>query len=87
MWLSGAALTDTDADGNALRDDTFLILFNASWNPQPFTVPPASLGTTWIPVLDTTQATGSPAAPATELPANSSYTLSPRGLLVLRRTD
>ena len=34
MWLNGQALTDTDADGNALSDDTFLILFNASWNPR-----------------------------------------------------
>ena len=50
MWLNGAALTDTDADGNVLTDDTFLVLFNASWNPQPFTLPPASLGTTWMPV-------------------------------------
>ena len=43
MWLNGATLTDTH--GNALRDDTFLIMFNASWNPQPFTLPPAGLGT------------------------------------------
>jgi glycogen operon protein len=86
MWLNGAALTDTDADGNALRDDTFLILFNASWNPQVFTLPPSGLGATWMPVLDTAQATGSPAPSSTALPADSAYTLSPRSLLVLRRT-
>ena len=87
MWLNGAALTDTDTDGTVLTDDTFLIMFNASWNPQPFTLPPASLGTTWIPVLDTTQSTGHPAPSSTALPADSGYTLSPRSLLVLRRTQ
>jgi glycogen operon protein len=87
MWLNGAALTDTDADGNALTDDTFLILFNASWNPQVFTLPSSSLGTTWIRVLDTTQASGSPAPSSTALPADSAYTLSPRSLLALRRTE
>jgi glycogen operon protein len=87
MWLNGAALTDTDADGNALTDDTFLILFNASWNPQVFSQPSSSLGTTWMPVLDTTQATGSPAPSSTPLPADSAYTLSPRSLLALRRTQ
>ncbi|MBV8350081.1 MAG: glycogen debranching protein GlgX [Mycolicibacterium sp.] len=86
MWLNGAALTDTDANGTPLTDDTFLVLFNASWNPQPFTLPPASLGTTWTPVLDTTQSTGLPAPPSTALPAGSAYSLGPRSLLVLRRT-
>ena len=68
MWLNGAALADTDADGNTLTDDTFLILFNASWNPQSFTLPSSSFGTTWTPVLDTTQATGAPPSSATALP-------------------
>jgi hypothetical protein len=29
MWLNGAALTGTDANGTPLTDDTFLILFNS----------------------------------------------------------
>jgi isoamylase len=85
LWLNGSALTDTDADGNIVTDDTFLILFNASWNPQIFTLPPPSLGAMWLPVLDTTQATGSTPSSAT-LPAGSAYTLSPRSLLALLRT-
>ena len=86
MWLNGAALTDTDANGNALTDDTFLILFNASWNPQVFTLPSASLGTRWMPVLDSTQDTGAPPPSLTARPADSALTLSPRSLLVLRST-
>ena len=87
MWLNGAALTDTDANGNALTDDTFLILFNASWNPQVFTLPSANLGKAWVTVLDTAQATGLPAPSPTALPAGSAHTLNPRSLLVLRRTQ
>jgi isoamylase len=87
MWLNGVALTDTDANGTPLTDDTFLVLFNASWNPQPFTLPPSSLGTTWVPVLDTTQSTGLPAPPSTALAAGSAYTLGPRSLLALRGTE
>jgi isoamylase len=86
VWLNGAALTDTDANGAPLTDDTFLILFNASWNPQVFTLPQPSRGSAWEPVLDTTQATGSPGPSSRALPTGSGYTLSPRSLLVLCRT-
>jgi isoamylase len=85
MWLNGAALVDTDGNGTPLTDDTFLVLFNASWNPQVFTLPPSSPGTTWMPVLDTTESTGLPLPSSIALPAASACTLSPRGLLVLRR--
>jgi glycogen operon protein len=87
VWLNGAALTDTDADGTVLSDDTFLILINASWNPQTFVTPPPTLGTTWASVLDTSTATGAPAPEATALPAGSSHIQCARSLLVLRRTE
>ncbi len=84
MWLNGTALTDTDANGTPLTDDTFLVLFNASWNPQVFTLPSSSLGKMWMPVLDTTESTESIGRHETALPAGSACTLSPRSLLVLR---
>ena len=87
VWLNGAALTDTDPHATVLTDDTFLVLFNACGNPQAFTLPPSSLGSAWVPALDTTQATGSPAPYASALPADSAYSLGARSLLVLRRTQ
>ena len=87
MWLNGLALTDTDADGNAFTDDTFLILFNASWDPQVFTLPPASLGNTWMPVLDTTQPTGSPAPGSALLTAGTPCNVGARSLLALLHKD
>jgi isoamylase len=85
ICLNGAALADTDVNGTPLTDDTFLVMFNASWNAQVFTLPPSSLGIAWMPVLDTIEPTGLPLPSSTALPAGSSYTLSSRGLLVLRR--
>ena len=87
MWLNGVALTDTDADGNALSDDTFLVLFNASWNPQAFTLPSSGLGTTWMPVLTQLRPPDPRRLSSAALPADSACTLSPRSLLVLRRTQ
>ena len=87
MWLNGTALTDTDAYGTVLTDDTFLILFNASWNPQVFTLPPPSMGSNWAPTLDTTQSTGSPASAEPVLQANSTQSLEARSLLLLRRVE
>lgn len=69
-------------------DDTFLMLFNASWTRRSSRcrLQPRHHGDAGV--LDTTQDTGSPASSSsTALPADSAYTLSPRSLLVLRRTE
>jgi glycogen operon protein len=87
MWLNGAALVDTDNHGVLLTDDTFLLLFNAWWEPATFTLPDVSRGATWQLVLDTNQPTGVPAAAVPALAAGSGYSLAPRSLLVLRRTS
>ena len=87
MWLNGSALVDTDAHGTPLTDDTFLVLFNASWNPAGFTLPPASRGNTWTPVLDTAIATGAPASPGPVLAAGAPLKVAPRSLVVLRKAS
>lgn len=87
VLLDGSALVDTNDHGTILTDDTFLVLFNAWWKPETFTLPDANRGTTWVPILDTNQPTGAPITPVTTLAASSSYTLGPRSLLVLRRTS
>jgi isoamylase len=84
VWLNGQALTDTDSHGVIRTDDAFLVLFNASWNPQLFTLPPASRGASWVPVLDTDQATGEPSPPVPTQAAATPYGLVARSLQVLR---
>jgi isoamylase len=53
VFLNGDALRDRDDDGRPVRDDSFLLLFNAHHEALGFTIPAASFGNTWQVVLDT----------------------------------
>jgi isoamylase len=84
MWLNGAVLLDP-MTCEPQADDTFLLLCNAWWEPQPFTLPDANRGASWVPVVDTNEPTGLPLRPTPALAASTSYTLGPRSLALLRR--
>jgi isoamylase len=53
VFLNGDALCDVDEDGEPVRDDSFLLLFNAHHEPLAFTVPPGTFGTRWECVVET----------------------------------
>ena len=56
LWddlMSLAAITEPDRRGDRVYDDCFLLLFNASEQDLPFTVPPRRYGYKWATVLDT----------------------------------
>jgi glycogen operon protein len=53
VFLNGGAITEADRRGQPIRDDSFLLLFNASPRELKFTLPPASYGEVWDTVLDT----------------------------------
>jgi glycogen operon protein len=53
VFLNGDALRELDDDGRPIKDDSFLLLFNAHHEPLTFTLPPASFGRGWNVVLDT----------------------------------
>jgi isoamylase len=55
VFLNGGAITEADRRGQPIRDDSFLLLFNASSQEVPFTLPPARYGEPWETVLDTAQ--------------------------------
>ncbi len=82
MFLNGDALRDLDEAGNILRDDSFLLLFNAHHEPLRFALPAASFGNRWTVEVDTTvdAGTASRAVAAGEL-----VDVSGRALLVLSR--
>src|SRR6516162_4394959 len=44
VFLNGEAISEPDQRGERIRDDSFLLLFNASEQDLEFTVPPASYG-------------------------------------------
>jgi isoamylase len=58
VFLNGDALRDLDPDGNRLRDDSFLLVFNAHHEPLTLTLPPASFGEEWRVVVDTNAPAG-----------------------------
>ncbi|HEX6354444.1 glycogen debranching protein GlgX [Actinophytocola sp.] len=86
MWLNGAVLLDP-MTCDPQPDDTFLLLCNAWWEPQPFSLPDRRYGVSWVPVVDSVEPTGVPARPTPVLQAGTGYTLAPRSLLLLRRTS
>ncbi|MBO0815818.1 MAG: glycogen debranching protein GlgX [Actinobacteria bacterium] len=53
VFLNGGAITEADRRGQPIRDDSFLLLFNASPRELEFTLPPARYGEMWETMLDT----------------------------------
>ena len=84
VFLNGGAITEADRRGQPIRDDSFLLLFNASPHELEFAVPPARYGDMWETVLDTAR----PAERFDDAPAVKAGGLVPvrdRSVQVLRR--
>ena len=79
--LAGDAIEETDAHGNAIVDDTFLLLLNAHHEAIPFLLPAAEGSAAWGVVLDTS--TGGMAHQGTFVV--STYSIAPRSMAVLCR--
>jgi glycogen operon protein len=60
VFLNGEAITEPDRRGQRIRDDSFLLLFNASEQDLSFVIPPLGSGEPWERIFDT----GLPQAPA-----------------------
>ena len=53
VYLNGQGIPDLDPRGHRVTDDSFLICFNAHYEPIRFTLPPAEFGAQWKIVVDT----------------------------------
>jgi isoamylase len=53
VFLNGDAITEPDRRGESIRDDSFLLLFNAGELDLEFVLPPPHYGVLWSKVLDT----------------------------------
>jgi len=53
VYLGGVALERVDRRGRPIKDDDFLLLFNAHYEAVPFTLPSCRAGCGWAPLLDT----------------------------------
>jgi glycogen operon protein len=80
LQLSGRTLDDVNGVGEAIRDDTYLILFNPHHEPIRFFMPPRE-GSAWELLLDS----GEPGKEDKPVIASSQpYDLEPRTTALLR---
>jgi isoamylase len=82
MRLGGGSIGEVDEAGEPVKDDTLLLLFNASPDSLPFVLPPPTNGR-WQVLIDTSSAD---LAESTMPPfrAGAPYPLGARALAVLR---
>jgi glycogen operon protein len=81
VYLSGTGLQEVDRRGQPMRDDDFLMLFNAHHEEIAFVLP-AFNGETWRCVLDTAMAGGA----GRRFAGGERYALQGRSLALLTRT-
>jgi glycogen operon protein len=80
LLLNGQLMDEVDAQGNILRDDVLLLLFNAYHEEIAFCMPGVDGGPLWQPIMDTARAGGEPPQP---LKPGEQYALAGRSLAVL----
>jgi isoamylase len=86
VFLNGDAIPTLDARGEATRDDSFIVLFNAHFEPIEFTLP-SMWGERWSVVLDTADALPPALAEVDQRLGKSGEPMAveARSLVVLRR--
>jgi isoamylase len=82
VFLSGAAIQETDMRGRPIRDASFLVLFNAHHENVPFRLPNLG-GGEWFAQLDTAFDDGRP--PPQAHASGAEYPLQGRSLALLRQ--
>ncbi len=53
VYLNGQGIADPDVRGQRVVDDSFLLCFNAHYEPIEFALPPAQFAAGWIPAIST----------------------------------
>ena len=82
VFLNGDAISEPGTRGERIRDDSFLLLFNASEIDLPFTIPPAGYGERWAREFDT----AGPASPDNgDSKAGDRLMVASRSIQLLRR--
>ncbi|HEU5042642.1 MAG TPA: glycogen debranching enzyme, partial [Nocardioidaceae bacterium] len=87
VFLNGDAIPEPDRRGEPVADDSFLVAFNAHYEPLEFTIPDEVYGDGWQVVVDTGDDEAGLVAgeeSATLLPG-AEFTVKDRSVVVLRR--
>jgi glycogen operon protein len=80
LFLNGEELASRTPEGEPVRDDSFLVLLNASPEPVPFVLPPRRFGARWEGVLRTDD----PDSPPASQPARGLVDTEARSIVLLR---
>lgn len=84
VFLNGYAISEPDRRGGRIVDDSFLLMFNAHFEPLEFTVP-ADHGQEWQIVVDTAQPELPAPGTGARVKAGDALWLTDRSLMVLQR--
>ncbi|WP_329494502.1 glycogen debranching protein GlgX [Kitasatospora herbaricolor] len=84
VFLNGDAISEPDRRGGKITDDSFLLMFNAHFEPLEFTVP-AGHGKEWHVVVDTAQPVLPAPGTGARVKAGDALWLTHRSLMVLQR--
>jgi len=83
VFLSGDALLENDERGRAIRDESFVVLFNAHHDDIAFTLPPCTEPCCWELIVDTSSAKG--IAEERHFAGQAQFPLQGRSLAVLKQ--
>jgi isoamylase len=84
VFLNGDAITEPGRRGEPVKDDSFVLMFNASEIDLPFAMVPASYGENWVKVLDSAEPAPAP-VPAPPVRPGDEVTVVSRSVQLFRR--
>jgi isoamylase len=84
VFLNGDAITEPGPRGDTVRDQSFLLLFNANREPVTFVLPGRRFGDAWDALIDTASA---PGETTVTYQAASSVELVGRSIMILRGAE
>ena len=83
VLLNGRAITEPGPRGEAITDDSFLLLFNAGDQPVTFTLPATGQAADWEMIVDTASSPGEPRSQ----PSASQLAVAARTTVVLQARE
>ncbi|MBX7430951.1 glycogen debranching enzyme, partial [Mycobacterium sp. Y57] len=85
VFLNGHGIPDMDARGQRVTDDSFLLCFNAHYEPIDFALPPREFGAAWQPVIYSVE--GAVMEGSRPLAAGSTLSVEGRAVIVLHAAE
>ena len=85
VYLNGQGIPDLDVRGQRVTDDSFVLCFNAHYEPIEFALPPKEFGPAWVPVMYTADTTT--AEVAKPVTAGAKVSVDARAVMVLQASD